>query len=120
MILELSLLAMLSVTALAVVAWREGAGWDRIFRAGPVLLVPVVLLCSAISYNSCASETECGEQWWRMVPAYVIFALGVLWLGALLKLHGNRDLYWYYAILFAPGFFLFCMLQGAVAVRFPL
>jgi hypothetical protein len=120
MIVQLSYLALLTAFGLAVVGFRSGSGWDRVFKTGPMLLVPIVLLWAAISSSSCPHEAVCREQWWRIAPFYGFLAIGALWLWALLRFHGDRDLYWYYAILFAPGFYFFCMLQMAFAIRFPL
>jgi hypothetical protein len=70
----------------------------RLFRLGPAILVPPMVVWAAI----CSGIDSRGEEWWRVYPFFGTFALGVLWHLALAILEKERAHYVGYALCHLP------------------
>jgi hypothetical protein len=86
----------------------------RLFRVGPVILVPPMIIW-AVACNGIDSE-EAGD-WWRIYPFVGTFALAALWHVALVILDKERLRYVGYAICHLPLLYVAAAISMIYAVR---
>jgi hypothetical protein len=89
----------------------------KLFRLGPVLLVPPTVIW-AVACNGIGSEEA--NDWWRIYPFIGAFALAALWHLALVIRETERLRYTGYAIWHLPLFFITAEISMIYATRFPL
>lgn len=98
-----------------IMAWGRSAG--RVFHVGPALLIPAVILWTVLSLYTCG---HCEKDLRRKVPFFVAMASAVLWHIALIQHNSDRGFHIFYALLFLPLFYFFCMLALPLAINFQL
>jgi hypothetical protein len=89
----------------------------RLFRLGPVVLLPFVILWAAACNRIGMGESY---EWWRGYPMYAAIALAALWHLALLVLEKHRLDYLMNAIAHFPIFLLVAFTSYIHATRAPL
>jgi hypothetical protein len=102
------------------IAWAGSTarGNERLFQAGPALLIPAVFAWTVISHATASNEVD---DWWRIAPFYAAVGAAVFWHFALItRVKERTSFHIGYAILFVPTFYLFCMLGMVLAIKFPL
>jgi hypothetical protein len=89
----------------------------RMFRLGPIVLFPLMILWAQVCYRIGSSEAY---DWWRTYPLYAAVAVAVLWHAALLIVEKDRFDYLMYAIVHLPIFVYAAFISGVYATRAPL
>jgi hypothetical protein len=105
-----------------IIAWRNSTAnaKEKLFETGPAILIPIVVVWTAISYASCEHESVCSRDLWRTMPYYALLVVAAIWLSILIAIKKDRVPYIAYALVYLPCFYLFCMLAQALAIKFPL
>jgi hypothetical protein len=106
-----------------IFAWAHTTrrGLAGLFRAGPIFLIPLVIMWAAISNELCPAGEQCPDLW-RRLPIYAAEIGTALWQFVLISISTDRQriLYILYAVAYLPAFYLFCGFALAIATRFPL
>jgi hypothetical protein len=87
------------------------------FRLGPVVLLPLIILWAQACFRVGSSEAY---DWWRTYPIYAAVAVAVLWHTALLMVDKDRFHYLMYAIAHLPIFVFAAFISLIYATRAPL
>jgi hypothetical protein len=89
----------------------------RVFRIGPVLLLPFIILWGQACNRIGADENY---DWWRSYPIYAAAASAAIWHLALVVTEGQRLHYTLYAVAHLPILLFTSFLQLIHATRAPL
>jgi hypothetical protein len=99
-------------------AGGEGANMlTKVFRIGPVLLLPPMISWAAVCFNIGSSEAY---DWWRSYPIFGAVVIAALWHLFLIGMERNRFDYMAYALVHLPVFIYVAFISGVYATRAPL
>ncbi len=89
----------------------------KIFRIGPVLLIPVILGWVEICNLVIPGERE---DWWQIYPLLAAYFAGVIWHAALFAVETARLAYFVYAVVHLPPLWVIWGMAMIWATKFPL
>jgi hypothetical protein len=93
----------------------------RIFRIGPVLLLPLIILWGQVCYQTGTYKAHQQHDWWRSYPIYAAFAGAAIWHRALVVTEEKWRLHYIiYAIAHLPILFLTSEVSLIYATLAPL
>jgi hypothetical protein len=99
-------------------AGGEGANMlTKVFRIGPVLLLPIVYLWGKVCNQIGSDEAY---DWWRVYPFAVMLVVALIWHLALIVVGKDKLDYSMYALGHFPIFLLVSFLSYLHATRAPL
>jgi hypothetical protein len=88
----------------------------KVFRIGPVSLLPLIILWGAVCYRIGSLEAY---DWWREYPFAVMVVVALLWHLALIAVGKDRLLYSVCALAHFPIFLFATFLAYMAATRAP-
>ncbi len=89
----------------------------KIFRLGPVVLIPFLALWAIVSFRSHSGEDL---SWYYTYPAYGFVLLTAVWHVALIARETPRLFYLMYGIIHLPVFSIWSFMALVYATRSPL
>ena len=89
----------------------------KVFRVGPILLLPLIILWGEVCFRIGSSEAY---DWWRTYPIYAASAAAGVWHLALIVKEEDRFHYAMYAVAYLPILLFTSFMSLIYATRAPL